>query len=567
MSTRFLGIVVVTVVMLSAAFATTPDGKRHRKAHRRILPVTITGVPVGPTKEQLNAAVSRISLSSGFQKNMAGVKYRVLSSHYIDDGSRNPGRYQAIIYDYTNDRTFSATGDISGKEDPALHEESYQPESSEEEFAEAVEIARNSVTSLVNGDVYPFEPMPPVTVLNGTTERLVNVGLSARSASGKNEIVGVSLKRGVVVHYPNNAPPTALATADACGPPAISPGPTPNGTGASQITVTQSGAPLWEMLVQTPFGSGGTNGSGVELQNVKYKGKTVLKRAHVPILDVQYAGDICGPFRDWQNTQSAFSAPVAGATFPNGDINGGFIILADGQVATTILDTGDDNGNFRGVAIYRQNDETVMVSEMAAGWYRYIMEWRFADDGTIRPRFGFGSVSDSCVCNTHFHHVYWRFDFDVVNPTNKVFQVERGRRFLQPITTEIVRTRNVGTNRRILVQNSTGDEAYMLIPNVSDGKADAFGVSDFWVLRYKSPTGNPVTSEIDDGRMPGAVDPSININSWVNGESLVNQDVVVWYAAHFTHDDAAGLLLSPDRSGLVTTGSHVVGPDLRPIRW
>ncbi|MGH9818923.1 MAG: hypothetical protein ACRD43_02040, partial [Pyrinomonadaceae bacterium] len=333
------------------------------------------------------------------------------------------------------------------------------------------------------------------------------------------------------------------------------------------ITVTQSDAPLWEMLVQTPLGSSGTNGSGIELQNVKYRGKTVLKRAHVPILDVQYSANICGPFRDWETSQSAFSAPVTGATYPNVDINGGFIILADGQVATTILDTGDDNGNFRGVAIYRQNNETVMVSEMSAGWYRYIMEWRFADDGTIRPRFGFGSVSDSCVCNTHFHHVYWRFDFDVVNPANKVFQVERGRKFLQPITTEIVRTRNVGTNRRILVQNSTGDEAYMLVPNVSDGKADAFGVSDFWILKYKSPTGDPVTSEIDDGRMPGAVDPSINISPWVNGESLVDQDVVVWYAAHFTHDDAAGLLLSPNRSGLVTTGSHVVGPDLRPIRW
>ncbi|MGH9819362.1 MAG: hypothetical protein ACRD43_04260, partial [Pyrinomonadaceae bacterium] len=239
MKKKFLGIVALCILLSSAAFASTSGDKTHsKKKHRRVLPVKITGVPVGPTSEALKAAISRISSSSGFQKNMAGVKYRVLSSHYVDDGTQKPSRFQAVIYDYTNDRTFSATGDISGKEDVALKEESYQPGSSDEEFAEAVAIVRNSVTSLSSGSVYPFGPMPPVTVLNGSTERLVNVGLSARDSSGKNEIVGVSLKRGVVVHYPNNAPPTALATADACGPPAVNPGPNPNGSGAVQITVT-----------------------------------------------------------------------------------------------------------------------------------------------------------------------------------------------------------------------------------------------------------------------------------------------------------------------------------------
>ena len=36
----------------------------------------------------------------------------------------------------------------------------------------------------------------------------------------------------------------------------------------------------------------------------------------------------------------------------------------------------------RSVAIYQQNvglgNELVMVSEMNAGWYRYIMEWRYS---------------------------------------------------------------------------------------------------------------------------------------------------------------------------------------------
>jgi len=33
----------------------------------------------------------------------------------------------------------------------------------------------------------------------------------------------------------------------------------------------------------------------------------------------------------------------------------------------------------------------VLVSEMSAGWYRYVSEWRFHADGTIQPRFWDGS--------------------------------------------------------------------------------------------------------------------------------------------------------------------------------
>ena len=81
--------------------------------------------------------------------------------------------------------------------------------------------------------------------------------------------------------------------------------------------------------------------------------------------------------------------------------------------ATTILDTGSDTGNYLGTAIYVKGQEVVLVSEMQAGWYRYISEWRLHTDGTIRPRFGFTAVKSSCVCNVHHHHAYWRFDFDI----------------------------------------------------------------------------------------------------------------------------------------------------------
>ena len=89
--------------------------------------------------------------------------------------------------------------------------------------------------------------------------------------------------------------------------------------------------------------------------------------------------------------------------------------------ARTILDPPEtDSGNFRGVAIYRDGQEVVVVSELEAGYYRYVSEWRLHDDGTISPRFGFSAVENPCVCEVHHHHVYWRFDFDILSEGNNV---------------------------------------------------------------------------------------------------------------------------------------------------
>ena len=85
--------------------------------------------------------------------------------------------------------------------------------------------------------------------------------------------------------------------------------------------------------------------------------------------------------------------------------------------AKTVLDSGNDQGNFLEVAVYVDvgQQEVVLVSEMEAGWYRYIIEWRLHVNGTIKPRFGFGAVNNSCVYNPHHHQVYWRLNFDVGN--------------------------------------------------------------------------------------------------------------------------------------------------------
>jgi hypothetical protein len=565
-------VALLCMLCVSAAFADVSESARKRSKRQTLVKIVVK--PWGPTQADVDAAKLRASSSPAVQAELKGTKFRLIDFSYIENdnkllGTRPPARFRAVFYDYTNDRTLAASGDFAGKDVITVKEEFYQPTPDDEEFNEAIAVlkADSSLgTLLKRGMLEPFRPMPDVTVLEGTVERLVNVGLKSRDASAQNEVVSVSIKRGVVIRYPSHAPAASKATPDACGIPNAGQATTSQNTaGQATLTVMQGQATLWEMLIIRPSASSGTRKSGIEVRDVKYKGKSVLKRGHAPVLNVQYAqGSPCGPYRDWQWQEGQFATPASG----NNDIAPGIRIVAAGQTATTALESGNDTGNFAGVAIYTQNNDVVLVTEMQAGWYRYIMEWRFATDGTIRPRYGFGAVDDSCVCDVHYHHVYWRFDFDVVQPNNKVFQIERGRKFLKPVTTEMFANKNTQTNKGILVQNSNGDEAYELIPNITDGIVDTFGGHDLWVLRYKNVVGGTaLQNEIDDGfNQTTSQNAFIQIDPFANGESTLDQDLVVWYGAHFIHSDG-GNLMDPDRNANVINGEHVVGPDLRPVRW
>jgi hypothetical protein len=513
--------------------------------------------------EEAIATISRTVLQHESVLNiLKQTRHRLLSIQLIEPELKNkpvripipPNRYRATIYDYTNNRTVWVDGHVDDLARIEVSESGYQPLPSPEEFEAAVN------TLLEDREIGPFiqegqlqahlalPPLIPQELPTGRTERSIAIALL--NGNRTQEIVGVNLVRNSVIRFERGAPDGAGTPGETCGTPGVDPN-TARTSGQVRVTVTQGGTVLWRFIAVRPAASSGTNGSGIELRFVDYRGKRVLYRAHVPVLNVKYDNDACGPYRDWQNEEAFFQA--------NGTDIGATGFRLCPTPAQTILDTGSDMGNFRGVAIYLQGQEVVLVSEMQAGWYRYISEWRLHTDGTIRPRFGFTAVNYHCVCRRHYHHVYWRFDFDIRTAGDNVV-----REFNDPPiisasnwhvkSYEIRRPRDLAHNRKWRVENASTGEAYDLLPGLTDGVATAspdwpFPRGDVWILKYRA-------TEIDDGVV--AIGPPYEasiLDTWqANWEPIQNQDVVIWYAAHFTHD-------------IAHHAGHIVGPELRPVTW
>lgn len=538
-------------------------------AHTSREALRIAIAPFGATADRLARIGRSVLQHRAVTEALRGARHRLLGVEAVDpdSGDRKPARphaperFRATIYDYSNSRALAVEGRIDAPTEIEISESAEQPPVTSEEFAEAAAlVSRNEAFAAEPGSLTFYRPMPPLIDSqdpDGRTHRVIGVGIFSTRERRPVEILGVDLVDGRLHRFDERAPIVARPQNNTiCGAPvdANQPRATQGTAGQVWITVKQGSKTLWRFLVVRPAASSGLRGSGVELRFVDYRGKRVLYRGHVPILNVYYKAEAnCGPYRDWQFEEGQIQATGT-------DVAPGFR-LCPGP-AKTIMDTGSDTGNFLGVGIYVAGQEVVLVSEMEAGWYRYVSEWRLHANGTIRPRFSFAATDSPCVCNVHHHHAYWRLDFDIVSAGNNRFLEHNdpplvGNDNWHQKHFEIARARNPGSKRRWKVENMSSGAGYEIVPGHHDGVAsqmpDApYGRGDVWLLRYRG-------SELDDGVNhtlgPGT---EANIGAWVNGEPILGQDVVMWYGAHFTHDVAHE---DPAQHG------HVVGPDLVPVKW
>lgn len=484
--------------------------------------------------------------NSSLGSELKGARHRVVSFQTEDDEDTDePVNFEAIVYDYTNRRTLVASGSVDDPSTADMTETSRHPRPDPDELAEAVEILKRDPElgpDIESGALEPYQAMPPLlnnTLPDGSVERTINVGLYSARRDVRHRFAAVNMVTSRTTLGPTGAPHEHHRD---CGVPGVDSCPPSRGSGKVRVTVTKGSEELWSLVVVKPAISSGANGSGVELKHVRYRGDKVLHQAHVPILNVEYERtgnlDGCGPsYRDWQNEEACFKA--------EGDnVLPGY--RACTEPAETIFESGRDGGNFRGVAFYIRNQQLFLVSELAAGWYRYASEWRLHEDGTIRPRFGFNAVRNPCTCKPHHHHAYWRFDFDVAEKPETVQEFNdpplEGDRNWHDIKRETRRRKRPTSERKWRVRNTDG-KGYELIPGAGDGQADDFGVGDMWVVRKRQ-------GELEDGFGPDRA----RIEQFVNNQPVKDERLVVWYAGHFRHSPTGN-------------GDHIVGPRLEPFNW
>jgi len=281
--------------------------------------LSVNAVPWCPTQSTINVASRALFEHPLVQERLKGTRYRLLSFQSIDTGDKTnlpvaSQHYRATIYDYSHNRTLLADGRLDQPELLEVAESSLQPLPSDEEFEAAMELLLNDSElgpALCERRLLPYCPMPPLIeteLADGRIERTLAVGLFAPNEEILHRIVGVNMVREAVIH---EVPDVALPSGNRCGAPFGEGCPQSGNAGQVRVTVTQGSTVLWTFTAVRPAASSGTNGSGIELRYVNYRGKRVLYRAHVPILNVEYFQDDinagCGPtYRDWQNSEACF---------------------------------------------------------------------------------------------------------------------------------------------------------------------------------------------------------------------------------------------------------------------
>ncbi|GAA5086425.1 hypothetical protein HNP84_003533 [Thermocatellispora tengchongensis] len=506
--------------------------------------------------------VARPGLSAQQVREVAGAHPDVLAHLATVDTERlivgdavalghDPGddaEFRANVFDPVTNRGVELRGTLDRPEQALVLPTAYRPNPGQEELAAAAEILRADPRFPAGDDVIVYRPMPPLADVenpDGTTTRRPTLGVYTPSdESRKHRIVAVDVAGGTVDWSPAGVAAHHPGDCESHLPVGIDPLRDRGGPDQVRLRVVDGDTELWNAIVVRPRASSPQNpgdGSGVELRDVRYRGRIVFRQAHVPILNVQYEEDGV-TYRDWQNEETRFSA--------TGDDPVGWGWRLCTKPPRTILERADnDAGNFQGVAFHYADGELRIVSEIAAGWYRYASEWRLCDDGTVKPRFGFAGVRNPRTCMRHRHHVYWRFDFDIEGSANDVIEQfnDTGSTIPQPvpIVQEVSRKRKAPARYWQITDKASG-RGYQIHPGEHDNTTDPYGVSDLWFLRHHP-------AELWDGN-PGPNNQA-RLNRFLNGESLTGTNVVVWYAGHFRHDQN-----DPEPHQ-----GHIVGPDLIPV--
>jgi hypothetical protein len=283
----------------------------------------------------------------------------------------------------------------------------------------------------------------------------------------------------------------------------------------------------------------GGNGGGIEIRNATYNGRLVFTKAHIPILNVKYEDDACGPFRDWQDEETVFHC--ANVTAPG---------RCDGPARTNCdMPNGEDTGTFCGVSVFQTTTQLTLTTNVQAGWYRYILKWHFFPDGSFHPEALFGAVPAPCVQNAHVHMVYFRVDMDIETDTPNVIEERNASNAIpiefwsdwDPVIVEMSRMKQKDNSRWWRIRNTSTNRGYLIYPpevypgSIGEEEVNIFPqLSDVWFLKYNSTNQEETADGGSFNRYWAHLGQFMNDSAWP-ADNLVAADQVIWYGGGTIH--------------------------------
>jgi hypothetical protein len=239
------------------------------------------------------------------------------------------------------------------------------------------------------------------------------------------------------------------------------------------------------------------------MSDVSFEGRSVLKRASLPVMRVFHDGNVCGPYADRLGPGSLL--PVSWA--------GDELVVQRSFV--------QDGRNWLELGILGR-----------IGAYRIYQVWYLSDDGIVDAHI----FSKALQCNTdHLHYPYWRMDFDLDGAADDQILAKNQAGDWTPRATEFDESLSDATEWRI-ADSQTGFAVDVLsgitdhsVPGApNEGNNDDFELFSAFGRRYRA-------SE-DIGWIGGARAET----PYGNGEPIDGTDVVFWYKARMPHLAAEG---------------------------
>ncbi len=358
-----------------------------------------------------------------------------------------------------------------------------------------------------------------------------------------------------------------------------------NCSGQYLVDVTLPAGSRWEMCWEV------RNSEGIIFHDIYYTPagggprRLVLGQANLAQIHVPY-DDNGARFHDVSDfgLGGTNMDDLTQADCPNGTL------LVDAGKHVLCMQIGPRGYAYKYFAQELQGSAVSLFSVSHVGQYNYVPVWRFIDNGAIEPTIGatgklqrvnYNSAASGWPVRVdqggqvyaiaHSHNYFWRLDFDLDGPQNDQVEefeftpIDNNYSYQVSVTqflTETARTVNPTRMRSWRVRdtvttNSEGHAiSYHLDPlrvgHIHQGPAvEPFTNSQFYVTANKP-------CERFASHNP-EVQCAADVTKFVNGESLVGQDIVVWYGITFHHlprDEDEGMM-----------DAHWDGFQLTPRDW